>query len=149
MIRIFQTARATRPGRNQTAAIAALATYLTAACASPPPAGPDVPAIALVLRGSVVTADGYPAAGVRVRSHAYRPDCSTPIVTDRDTLLVTDPAGTFRGILLTQPGVRQACLRVVAEQQGGPSATRTLQVVFRPADPAGNVDTAFVQIALP
>lgn len=113
------------------------------------PTNPDT-ALALVIRGTVVAADGQPAAGATVHSQGFRSDCTTQIHVERDTMLVADATGAFKGFLYAEPGVRAACLQVWAQQDEGAVTTQTLQVEFRPANPSGkNLDTASVNLTLP
>lgn len=126
---------------------------LTGACSSEPTGTSPLGVNGLVLRGTVITANGQRAVGASVRSHAFRADCTTPISVERDTLLVTDASGSFKGYLTAdpvEPHVSSACVQIAAQKDGGGVASQTLQVEFRPSEPSGaNLDTASVVLNLP
>lgn len=121
------------------------------ACNSAAPTACCVDGIpALALRGTVVTSVGTPVAGASVRSRSFRSDCTTPVPVERDTLLVSDAAGAFSGILVSMLGGPGMCLRVEASPAGGGvEAVQTLPVQFRVSYGRAPLDTARVRLVLP
>jgi hypothetical protein len=127
-----------------------LASCVAIACSSPDePLSPDV-ANVVVVRGTVVTANGQPAVGAVVHTEGFRPDCTTQVHVERDTMLVADATGSVHGFVYAEPGVHPACLKIWARQGQGGIATQLLQVEFRLGDDGGrNIDTASVDLTLP
>lgn len=110
---------------------------------------PELVPSAIALRGLVVTSSGQPAMNARVRSLVYKVDCTTPIASDRDTLLVTDTAGAFAGFINVAPGNPRGCVRMTATAAtGGPSTTQTFQARFETPTP-GVPDTLRPRFTLP
>lgn len=103
----------------------------------------------LLLTGTVAAPSGTPLAGASVHSQAYAADCSTPMYVERDTLLITDAKGTFKGFLTT-PSEAAVCLRISSSQ--GPTSGATQLVYSRfglPSESGEASDTVTVHLTIP
>jgi hypothetical protein len=114
--------------RISLAVAVALACTPTAPCACPPAR------TAFLVYGSVVAADGTPAAGSQLRFDASDPysatecDFAGPVETlDPFPAPITDEAGSFRTQVRSALMPRTRCLRVVAFR-GAPGTTDSVRV---------------------
>lgn len=135
--------------RARAALVAAL--LGSAGCGDAGPTTPVPPAlIAVRIHGQVLTATGSPAAGALVHSQGYQVDCATAFGTERDTLMVSDSAGRFRGQLNLEPRARgRGCIRswATSPSSSARSETRSVQVQFRGT--GEGLDSAWVQLQFP
>lgn len=84
----------------------------SAACGDSDPGG-DLVAPVLDLAGVVTSQEGTPRAGAKVHTAVYRPDCTTPVPVENDTLLIADAKGAFQGWVRGLYGGTM-CLRMFA-----------------------------------
>lgn len=103
----------------------------------------------LLLVGTVTSQSGTPLAGASVHSRAYEPDCSTPMHVERDTLLVTDASGTFKGFLTT-PSEGAVCVHVYSSLGTTSGAAQFILSRFGlPSESGEASDTVAVHLTIP
>jgi hypothetical protein len=104
---------------------------------------------ALLLVGTVTSQSGAPLAGASVHSQAYEPDCSTPMHVERDTLLVTDANGAFKGFLTT-PSEAAVCVHVYSSLGTTSGAAQFVPSRFGlPSESGQASDTVAVHLTIP
>lgn len=103
----------------------------------------------LAIAGVVTSQTGTPLAGATVHSQAYEPDCITPVMVERDTLLVANANGAFHGMLRALD-TGAVCLRVFSTLDAMSGAAQIVHGKFVIAS-AGTqaVDTAMVNLTIP